>query len=67
VRAEFVAADASWAEGAGVGADLLEGAGERSYVGVGEVAGEMLFDRVPVVAAGLLHRVAALVDEDDED
>ncbi len=27
----------------------------------------MLLDRVPVVAAGPLHRVAALIGEDDED
>jgi hypothetical protein len=50
-----------------VGADLLERPVERLDVGVGEVAGEVLFDCVPVVAAGLLHRVAALVGEDDED
>jgi hypothetical protein len=50
-----------------VGADLFEGAGEGCDVGVGEVAGEVLFDPVPVVAAGLLHGGAALVGEDDED
>jgi len=33
---------------------------------VSEVAGEVLFNRVPVVAAGSLHRVAAVVGEDDE-
>src|SRR5438093_3944838 len=62
-----LAADASWAEGAGVGAEFLEGADERLDVGVGEVAGEVLFDPVPVAAAGLLHRGAALAGEDDED
>jgi hypothetical protein len=50
-----------------VGAEFLEGAGERFDVGVGELVGEMLFDPVPVVAAGSLHRGAALVGEDDED
>ena len=62
-----LAADAPWAEGAGVDADLLKGAGERPDVGVGEVAGEVLFDRVPVAAAGLHQHVAALFGEDDED
>jgi hypothetical protein len=38
-----------------MGADLLEPADERLDVGVGELAGEVLFDRVPVVAAGMLH------------
>ena len=50
-----------------MGAEFLEGADEGLDVGVGEVAGEVLFDPVPVVAAGLLHRGAALVGEDDED
>jgi hypothetical protein len=50
-----------------VGADLLERSSERLDVAVGEVAGEVLFDRVPVVSAGLLHRCTALVREDDED
>ena len=59
--------DAARAEGARVGAELLECAGERLDVRVAEVTGEMLFDRVPVVAAGLLQRGAALVGEDDED
>jgi hypothetical protein len=31
------------------------------------VAGEVLVDRVPVVAAGSLHRGAALLGEDDQD
>src|SRR5881227_2615540 len=60
-------ADAPWAEGPGVGAEFLEGAGERLDVGFGEVAGEVLFDPVPVVATGLLHRCAARVGEDDKD
>jgi hypothetical protein len=67
VRAEPLAADASRAEGAGVGADLLERAGERLDVSVGEVAGEVLVDRMPVVAAGSLHPGAALLGEDDQD
>ena len=50
-----------------MGAEFLEGADERLDVGVGEVAGEVLFDPVSVVAAGLLHRGAALAGEDDED
>ena len=49
-----------------MGAEFFECAGEGFDVGVGEVAGEVLFDRVPVVAAGSLHRVAAVVGEDDE-
>ena len=49
-----------------MGAEFLEGADERLDVGVGEVAGEVLFDPVPVVAAGLFHRGAALAGEDDE-
>src|SRR6266566_1616019 len=64
---EPLAADAPWAEGAGVGADLLERSGDRLDVGVGEVAGEVPFDRVPVVAASLLQGDAALVGEDHED
>jgi hypothetical protein len=59
--------DAAWAQRARVGTEFLERAGERLDIGVGEVAGEVPFDRVPVVAAGLLHRVAAVVGEDDED
>jgi len=62
-----LAADAPGAEWASVGADLLERAGERFDVAVSEVAGEVLADRVPVVAARLLHRLAASVGEDDED
>jgi hypothetical protein len=54
-------------EGASVAADLLERAGERLDVLVGEMAGEVLFDPVPVVTAGLLHGLATLVGEDDED
>ena len=50
-----------------MGAHLVESADQRLDVGVGEVAGEVLFDRVPVVAAGLLHRPASLIGEDDED
>jgi hypothetical protein len=50
-----------------VGAEFLECAGERFDVAVGEVAGEVLLDRVSVVAAGLLHRGPAVVGEDDED
>src|SRR5436190_23622582 len=65
-RALRLASDASRAEGAGVGADLLERAGQRLDVGVGEVAGEVLLDCVPVVAARFFHRGAALVGEDDE-
>ena len=47
--------------------EFLERASERLDVGVAEVAGEVLFYPVPVVAAGLLHRGAAFVGEDDED
>jgi hypothetical protein len=61
------AANAPGAKRTRVRADLLERAGERRDVGVGEVAREVLFDPMPVVAAGLLHRVAALVGEHDED
>src|SRR4051812_40821017 len=43
VHVRLLAADASGAEGAGVGADLLEGADECLYVGVGEVACEVSF------------------------
>ena len=50
-----------------MGAEFLEGAGERFDVGVGEVVGKVVFDRVPVVAPGLLHRLTAVVGEDDED
>ena len=50
----------------GVGADLLERAGERLDVGVGEVAGEVLLDRVPVWR-GVFQHLAALVGKDDED
>ena len=64
-RALRLASDASWAEGAGVGAEFLECASECLDVGVGEVAGEVLFDRVSVVAARLLHRGMAFVGEDD--
>ena len=45
-------ADAPWTERPDVGADLLEGPGERLDVGVGKVAGEVLLDPVPVMAAG---------------
>jgi len=50
-----------------VGAEFLECAGACLDVGVREVAGEVLFDRVPAVAARSLHRSAAHVGEDDED
>ena len=50
-----------------MGADLLERAGERFDVAVCELAREVLVDRVPVVAARSLQRLAALVGEDDED
>ena len=66
-RKPSLGADASWAEGAGVGSDLLECAGERFDVGVREVAREVLVDSVAVMAARLLHRLAALVREEDED
>ena len=62
-----LAADAAGAEWAGVGADLFEGAGEGFDVGFGEVLGEVSFDSVSVVAAGVFHRLGALVGEDDED
>ena len=67
VGAGFLASDAAWAEGAGVGAEFFECVGERFDVAVAEVLGEVLFDRVAVVAASLLHCRAALVGEDDED
>ena len=60
-------ADSPWAERARMRADLLECARERLDVGVGEVAREVLFDRVSVVAAGLVDHGTALVGEDDED
>ena len=63
----FLAADASWAERPGVGAQLLECAGQSLDVGVAEVLGEVLLDRVPVVATGLVDHGAAVVGEDDED
>jgi hypothetical protein len=63
----WLVADAAWAEGAGVGTDLFEGAGERFDVGVGEVLGEVLFDSVSVVAARLVEGGAALLGEEDED
>ena len=63
----LLAADASGAEWAGVGADFFEGAGEGLDVGLGEVLGEVAFDSVAVVAAGVFHRLGALVGEDDED
>ena len=50
-----------------MGAEFLECADECLDVGVGEVAREVLFDRMPVVAARSLHRSAAHVGEDDED
>ena len=50
-----------------MGADLLERAGEGFDLGVGEVLGEVAFDSVSVVAAGVLHGGGALVGEDDED
>jgi hypothetical protein len=50
-----------------MGADLFERPSQRLDVGVGEVMGKVLLDRVPVVAASLLHRPAAFVGEDDED
>jgi hypothetical protein len=59
--------DASGAEGAGVGADLLEGADECLYVGVREVPCEVSFDPVSVVSASADHGVTALVGEADED
>jgi hypothetical protein len=65
-RKPSLGADASWAEGAGVGADFLERAGERSNICVGEVAGEVLLDPVAVVVARSLHRLAALVGEEHE-
>jgi hypothetical protein len=54
-------ADASWPEGSGVSAELVECARERLDVGLGQVAGEVLLDRVSVVAAGLVDLDAALV------
>src|SRR5204862_891955 len=62
-----LAADASGAEWACVGVDLLEGAGEGPGVGVGKVLGEVAVDAVAVVAAGALHRLGALLGEHDED
>ena len=59
--------DASGAEGAGVGADFFECAGEGFDVVVGEVLGEVLVDGVSVVAAGGFHGLAAGVGEEDED
>src|SRR5436190_10962809 len=67
LHAEPLAADAPWAEGTGVGAELFERPGQGLDVGVGEVAREVLFDPVPVVAASPLHRTAALVRQDNED
>ena len=61
------AADAAWSERAHVGVELLERAGERFDVGVGERAGEVLCDPVVVLAAGACHRLAAFVGLDDED
>src|SRR4051812_13027898 len=46
----WLGADAAWAEGADVSADLLECSGERFDVAGGEVVGEVLFDSVSVVA-----------------
>src|SRR5205807_424518 len=66
-RLRVSVSDAPWAEGAGVGADFLECAGEVFDVGVAEVAGEVLIDSVAVVAARLLHGCPALLGEDDED
>ena len=34
---------------------------------MGEVLGEVAFDAVSVVAAGVFHRLGALVGEDDDD
>lgn len=62
-----LAVDPPWPEGAGVSADLLERADERPDVGLGEVAGEVLLDPVPMLAARSLHRLAALIGEGDED
>ena len=50
-----------------MGAQLFERTGQRFDVAVGEMAGEVLFDRVSVVTACLLHRLAAVVGERDED
>ena len=48
-------------------AQLLECASQCPDVGVAEVRGEVLLDRVPVVAASLVDGGPALVGEDDED
>jgi hypothetical protein len=61
------AADASWSEGAHVGVELFEAAGERFDVGVGERAGEVFLDPVVVLAAGACHRLPAFVGLNDED
>src|SRR5262249_40249296 len=65
--AESLAADSPRAEGARMGADLLERAGDGLDVGVCEVASEVLFDRVPVVSTRPLHRLTALVGKHYED
>jgi hypothetical protein len=52
--ASALVADAARPEGSGVSADLVECARERLDVGLGEVAGEVLLDRVSVVEAGLV-------------
>ena len=46
---------------------FLEGAGQDFDLAVGEVLGEVAFDSVSVVAAGVLHRGGALLGEHDED
>jgi hypothetical protein len=48
-------------------AHLLECPGERLAVGVGQVTRKVLLDPMPMVPAGCLHRLAALVREDDEE
>jgi hypothetical protein len=49
-----------------MGADLLECSDERLYVGVGEVAGKVLIDPVPVIASRSVHRLTALIGKNDE-
>jgi hypothetical protein len=47
--------------------ELLERACERPDVGVAQVLREVLFDRVSVMTARVLHRGPAVVGQDDED
>src|SRR5450631_4488099 len=58
---------AAGAERTYVRADLFESAGEDLDVGVGDVPGEVSFDSIPVVAAGLVQLLGTRVGEDHQD